>query len=71
LKVRRLVEEVAEEMHRTWLRRKRKRGVKSHLSPWGEELMVPWVKLSKKAKDDNRRMVIDTQAAITARMMRG
>jgi hypothetical protein len=67
-RVRPIVEEVAREMHGDWLRDKKRLKVASHLSPWGEELLVPWERLSERAKDQNRRMVrrtIKTLAELT------
>lgn len=67
-RVRPIVEEVAREMHRDWLRDKKRLKVRSHLSPWGEELLVPWEQLSERARNQNRRMVrrtIKTLAELT------
>lgn len=68
VRVRPIIEEVAREMHKDWLREKKRLKVESHLSPWGEELLVAWGRLSERAKDMNRRMVrrtIKTLAELT------
>jgi hypothetical protein len=63
MKVRGYVEELAEEVHGEWVASRRAEGVRSRLSPWGEELMRPWQKLSERAKDDNRAGVLRQLAA--------
>jgi hypothetical protein len=68
VRVRPIVEEVARKMHPDWLRDKRRLKVTSHPSPWGEDLLVPWERLSERAKNQNRRMVrrtIKTLAELT------
>ena len=64
MKVRRIVEETAEQVHEQWRRSMRKQGVKSRSSHWGEELLVPWPRLSERAKDLNRGMVKTTLKAL-------
>jgi hypothetical protein len=57
MKVRRITDETAREIHEDWRRRNTQDGVTSRPSAWGEELMVPWEGLSEQAKDLNRHMV--------------
>jgi predicted Holliday junction resolvase-like endonuclease len=57
LKVRRIVEETAREVHEEWRKYMRRHKVKSHPSHWGEELMQSWEKLSERAKNLDRRAV--------------
>jgi hypothetical protein len=57
MRVRRITEETAREIHEAWRKTLRRQGVKSRASYWGEELLVPWEKLSERAKDLNRNMV--------------
>lgn len=54
----------AEVIHMSWVRRLQHEGVSSRLSHWGEELMVPWDKLSDRAKRWNIDGVQDHDAAI-------
>jgi hypothetical protein len=51
------VREIARSVHTDWLRIKRAHGITSHKSHHGHELMRPWSRLSKKARDYNVRAV--------------
>lgn len=57
VKVRRITDETAREIHEFWRKSLRRQGVKSRSSHWNEELLVPWEQLSERAKDLNRHMV--------------
>jgi hypothetical protein len=58
------VEKVAEEVHNAWMQTKIKHGYTSRKAEDGEELMVPYAKLSEKAKDLDRNSVLAIYAAI-------
>jgi hypothetical protein len=48
------IEKVAELVHDAWIETKKSQGVTTRKSEFGEELMVPYKKLSEKAKDLDR-----------------
>jgi RyR domain len=50
-------EQIAERVHDAWIRTKQTQGVTSWLSDTGEEQMVPYAKLSERAKDLDRASV--------------
>ena len=58
------IEAASEEVHNEWMKSKRARGITSRKSEDGEELMVPYLKLSEKAKDLDRDTVKAVYAAI-------
>lgn len=58
------IETVAEKVHEAWMNSKRKKGVTSRNSETGEELMVPYDKLSEEAKELDRGTVRAVYAAI-------
>jgi RyR domain len=58
------IEKVAEEVHKAWMASKKAQGVQSRKAEDGEELMVPYSKLSEKAKDLDRNTVKAVYKAI-------
>jgi RyR domain len=58
------IELVSEEVHKAWMKSKKAHGISSRKSEEGEELMVPYEKLSEKAKDLDRNTVKAVYAAI-------
>lgn len=58
------VEIVAARVHEAWVNSKRKRGITTLKSETGEELMVPYDKLSEDAKELDRTSVRAVYAAI-------
>lgn len=58
------IETVAEKVHDAWMKSKLKQGVTSRESETGEELMVPYDKLSEEAKELDRASVRAVYAAI-------
>jgi hypothetical protein len=58
------VELVAAEVHAAWMASKRAQGFSSRKAEDGEELMVPYERLSEKAKDLDRNTVRAVYAAI-------
>ena len=58
------VEKVATEVHKAWMAAKKKNGFTTRKAEDGEELMVPYTKLSEKAKDLDRTTVKAVYAAI-------
>lgn len=52
-----MIEEISAAVHEAWMQTKREQGVSSRLSEWHEELMVPYGRLSEKAKDLDRSTV--------------
>ena len=58
------IELVSAEVHQAWMKSKKTNGVTSRKSEDGEELMVPYGKLSEKAKDLDRNTVKAVYAAI-------
>jgi hypothetical protein len=52
-----IIDVLAARVHEGWRRRLRGHKVKTRLSTWGEELMVPYARLSERAKELNRHMV--------------
>ena len=58
------IEKVSEEVHKAWMKSKKAHGITSRKSEDGEELMVPYEKLSEKAKDLDRNTVKAVYAAI-------
>jgi len=58
------VEIVAEKVHEAWMNSKLKEGVTSRNSEKGEELMVPYDKLSEEAKELDRTTVRAVYAAL-------
>jgi hypothetical protein len=58
------IEAVAAKVHEAWMQSKRERGIKSRTSETGEELMVPYDKLSEAAKELDRRSVRAVYEAI-------
>jgi hypothetical protein len=60
------VERVAEKVHEAWMDSKRALGVSSRKSEAGEELMVPYERLSEAAKDLDRNTVRAVYRAIAS-----
>jgi hypothetical protein len=60
------VEEVSAKVHEAWMEAKRRAGVTTRKSESGEELMVPYEKLSEEAKDLDRSTVRAVYEAIRA-----
>jgi hypothetical protein len=60
------VEAVADKVHEAWMESKRAQGITSRKSEGGEELMVPYDKLSEAAKDLDRAAVRAVYKAIRA-----
>ena len=58
------IEAASEEVHMAWMKSKKTRGITSRKSEDGEELMVPYEKLSEKAKDLDRDTVKAVYSAI-------
>lgn len=58
------IEIVSAEVHKAWMQSKKKQGISSRKSEDGEELMVPYEKLSEKAKDLDRNTVKAVYKAI-------
>ena len=58
------VETVSEKVHEAWMKTKLNQGVTSRNSEAGEELMVPYGKLSEEAKELDRATVRAVYAAI-------
>jgi thymidylate synthase ThyX len=54
-----LIDQLAHELHENWRESMRAAGVESRRAAWddSEELMVPWPRLSERAKDHNRDMI--------------
>ena len=51
------LERLAEEVHQKWIDTKLSQGISSRLAEDGEELMVPYARLSEKAKQLDRNSV--------------
>lgn len=51
------METVAAEVHKAWMKSKRKQGISSRKAEDGEELMVAYEELSEKAKNLDRNTV--------------
>lgn len=60
------IEAVSAKVHEAWMESKRKGGVNSRVSETGEELMVPYARLSEAAKELDRGTVRAVYAAIEA-----
>jgi len=58
------IEKVSAEVHQAWINSKRANGVSSRKSEDGEELMIPYERLSEKQKDTDRNTVKAVYAAI-------
>jgi RyR domain len=58
------IEKVSAEVHKAWMKTKKKQGIKSRKSEEGEELMVDYEMLSENAKDLDRNTVKAVFAAI-------
>lgn len=58
------IEQVAEEVHNAWMASKKASGITSRKAEDGEELMVPYDRLSEKAKDLDRITIKAVYAAI-------
>jgi len=58
------IEIVAAKVHEAWMESKKKNGIASRTSETGEELMVPYSKLSEQAKELDRGSVRAVYAAI-------
>jgi hypothetical protein len=58
------IEMVADKVHEAWMESKRRQGIASRKSESGEELMVPYSKLSEQAKELDRSSVRAVYAAI-------
>ena len=58
------IEAVAAKVHEAWMEAKRARGVTSRKSETGEELMVPYERLSEEAKELDRSSVRAVYEAI-------
>lgn len=59
------IELVSAEVHNAWMKSKKANGISSRKSEDGEELMIPYEKLSEKAKDLDRNTVRAVYAAIS------
>lgn len=60
------IELVSSKVHEAWMESKKAQGVTTRKSESGEELMVPYEKLSDQAKDLDRNTVKAVYAAIEA-----
>jgi 16S rRNA G527 N7-methylase RsmG len=60
------IEVVSAKVHEAWIESKRAQGVTSRQSETGEELMVPYEKLSEAAKELDRATVRAVYEAIRA-----
>jgi hypothetical protein len=60
------IEAVAEKVHDAWMESKRAQGMNSRKSETGEELMVPYERLSEEQKEVDRATVRAVYAAIRA-----
>jgi len=60
------IEVVSAKVHEAWIESKKAQHVSSRKSETGEELMVPYERLSEKAKDLDRQTVRAVYAAIKA-----
>ena len=60
------IEAVAAKVHDAWMESKRAQGMSSRLSETGEELMVPYERLSEEQKEVDRATVRAVYAAIRA-----
>jgi len=58
------IEKVAAKVHESWMNGKKAKGVFSRKAEDGEELMVPYEKLSEPQKDQDRSTVKAVYAAI-------
>lgn len=58
------IELVASEVHQSWMENKRSSGVRSRKAEDGEDLMVPYSRLSEKQKEQDRETVRTVYAAI-------
>ena len=58
------IELVAAKVHEAWMNSKKKRGITTRKSESGEELMVPYEKLSEEAKELDRASVRAVYSAI-------
>ncbi|MEP7239138.1 MAG: RyR domain-containing protein [Ferruginibacter sp.] len=58
------IELVSAEVHKAWMESKKANGISTRKSEEDEELMVPYEKLSEKAKDLDRNTVKAVYAAI-------
>ena len=58
------IEAISAKVHEQWMESKRSKGVTSRKSETGEELMVPYEKLSEAAKELDRGSVKAVLAAI-------
>lgn len=60
------IEVVAAKVHEVWMESKRAQGMSSRKSETGEELMVPYDRLSEEQKEVDRATVRAVYAAILA-----
>ena len=60
------IEVVSAKVHEAWMESKRAKGVTTRLSETGEELMVPYERLSEPAKELDRATVRAVYKAIQA-----
>ena len=60
------LERLAEEVHQKWIDTKLSQGISSRLAEDGEELMVPYARLSEKAKQLDRNSVTAVLDAMDA-----
>lgn len=58
------IEKVAAEVHKAWMQTKKAAGIRSRKAEDGEELMVPYSKLSEKQKETDRNTVKAVYKAI-------
>ena len=58
------IEKVSKEVHNAWIASKKSQGFHSRKSEEGEELMIPYDRLSEKAKDLDRNTVKAVYTAI-------
>lgn len=65
------IEVVAAKVHNSWMEGKRAQGITSRKAEDGEELMVPYTKLSEKQKEMDRGLVRTVYAAIHALAPKG
>lgn len=64
------IELVSAEVHQAWMESKKAIGISSRKSEDGEELMVPYVQLSEKAKNLDRATVKAVYEAILKLQMK-
>lgn len=58
-----LIEQLAAASHDRWLEAKRLQGFESRRAEWGEELMVPYARLTERSRELDRATVRSVLAA--------